>query len=56
VVVEPWTSCPVTLTDAIAAGTHRVLDPGGTFSCAVRATPWSRPSTLQNLLERKASK
>lgn len=56
VVVEPWTSCPVTLTDAITAGTHRILDPGETFSCAVRVTPWSRPSTLQALLERKASK
>ncbi len=55
-VVEPWTSCPVTLTDAIAAKTHRVLDPGETFSCTVRATPWSKPSTLSTLLERKGIK
>ncbi len=50
-VVEPWTSCPVTLTDAIAVKTHRVLNPGESFSCTIQATPWSRPSTLQNLLE-----
>jgi hypothetical protein len=53
VVVEPWTSCPVTLTDAISAKTHRVLNPGEIFSCTVKATPWSRPSALDDLLERK---
>ncbi|MGI8960643.1 MAG: DUF5107 domain-containing protein [Bryobacteraceae bacterium] len=52
-VIEPWSSCPVTLTDAIAAKTHRVLHPGGTFSCTVRATPWSSPASLQSLLERR---
>jgi galactose mutarotase-like enzyme len=56
VVVEPWTSCPVTLTDAIAQNTHRVLSPGQSFSCSVRATPWSKPSTLQTLLEAKGIK
>jgi hypothetical protein len=53
-VIEPWSSCPVTLTDAIAAKTHRVLDPGETFSCTVRATPWSSPATFETLLERRA--
>lgn len=52
-VVEPWTSCPVTLSDAVAAGTHRILHPGETFSCTVRATPWSGSGTLQTLLKRK---
>jgi hypothetical protein len=55
-VVEPWTSCPVTLTEAVAANTHRILEPGGSFSCTVRATPWSKPSTLQTLLETKGIK
>jgi galactose mutarotase-like enzyme len=51
-VVEPWTSCPVTLSDAVAAGTHRVLLPGEHFACKVRVTPWSEPETnLQKLLE-----
>jgi hypothetical protein len=53
VVVEPWTSCPVTLTDAIQAGTHRVLEPGGTFRCAVQATAWNAPTTLHQLLARR---
>jgi hypothetical protein len=52
-IIEPCTSCPVTLTDAIAANTHGVLNPRDIFSCAVKVTPWSRPSTLQNLLEKK---
>jgi hypothetical protein len=49
-VIEPWTSCPVTLSDAVAANTHRVLLPGQGFSCSVRATPWSGPETLEQLL------
>lgn len=53
-VIEPWSSCPVTLRHAIAAKTHRVLHPGETFSCTVRATPWSGPASLQTLLERRA--
>lgn len=48
--IEPWTSCPVTLSDAVAENTHRVLSPGQTFSCKVRATPWSSPDTLKQLL------
>jgi hypothetical protein len=49
-VVEPWTSCPVTLSDAVAASTHRVLEPGGHFECKVRASMWSSPATLSSLL------
>jgi hypothetical protein len=50
VVIEPWTGCPVTLSEAVAAKTHRVLNPGESFSCTVRATPWSSPATLLELL------
>lgn len=37
-VVEPWTSCPVTLHEAVDAGAHRVLRPGERFETAVRFT------------------
>jgi hypothetical protein len=49
-VVEPWTSCPVTLSEAVAASTHKVLEPGEQFACKVRVTPWSSPTTLRDLL------
>lgn len=39
-VIEPWTGVPVTLSEAVAAGTARVLEPGATFHSAVQATPW----------------
>ena len=49
-VIEPWTSHPVTLSEAVAAKTHRTLLPGDSFSCTVRATPWRAPMTLGQLL------
>jgi hypothetical protein len=49
-VIEPWTSCPVTLSEAVAEGTHRTLKPGEMFACRARATPWARPATLEELL------
>ncbi len=52
-VVEPWTSYPVTLSDAVAAGTHRILMPGGEFSCTIRVTPWRSPMTLSSLTKGK---
>ena len=48
---EPWTSCPVTLSDAVAQGTHRTLEPGGVFSCRVQATPWAAPVTIATLAQ-----
>ena len=38
-IIEPWTSCPVTLSEAQLAGTHRHLEPGELFRTSVRATP-----------------
>lgn len=55
-VIEPWTSCPVTLSEAVAANTHRVLAPGETFQCAVRSTPWRSPMTLSQLLDERGLK
>ena len=52
-VVEPWTSCPVTLSEAVAARTHRVLQPGETFSCTVRVTPWQGAGKLRDLLAQR---
>ncbi len=37
-IIEPWTSYPVTLSDAVEAGTHRHLGPGESFGTSVRAT------------------
>jgi len=49
-IAEPWTSMPVTLSEAVSARTHRVLRPGEQFSCQVRATPWDYPVDLRSLL------
>lgn len=49
-VVEPWTSQPVTLSDAVAARTHRVLTPGERICFKTRVTPWSSPATLDSVL------
>ncbi len=56
-VIEPWTSVPVTLSEACEAGTHRVLRPGESFHAAVKATPWidgeAGGAGLQALLARR---
>lgn len=51
--IEPWTSCPVTLSEAVAANTHRVLHPGERFACKIRATPWRHPESLEILLRER---
>ncbi len=51
--IEPWTSCPVTLSEAVAANTHRVLQPGERFASTIRATPWRHPNTLETLLKNR---
>lgn len=48
--IEPWTSVPVTLSEAVAAGTNRVLESGGRFDASVKATLWHGPDGLANLL------
>ncbi len=49
-VIEPWTSFPVTLSEAESAGTHRHLDPGESFRTSVRATPGNTGQTVEDLL------
>jgi hypothetical protein len=56
VIVEPWTSCPVNLPEAVARGTHRHLEAGETFSVEVRATIYSKPETCQQALERVSAR
>jgi galactose mutarotase-like enzyme len=51
--IEPWTSCPVTLSEAVAANTHRVLRPGERFACTIRATLWQHPESLEILLRER---
>jgi hypothetical protein len=53
-VVEPWTSFPVTLSDAVATGTHRVLLPGEQLVFKTRVTSWSVPDTLTTVLKKSA--
>jgi len=52
VIVEPWTSYPVHLADAVKQKTSRRLDPGQTFSVEVQATVYARPETWQEALQR----
>ncbi len=52
VIVEPWTSYPVLLAEAVRQKTSRRLDPGGKFSVEVRATLYAKPDTLQDALRR----
>ncbi len=52
VIVEPWTSCPVTLSEAVRQGTHRHLEPGEKFRVEVRATIFTKPETWQDALAR----
>jgi galactose mutarotase-like enzyme len=48
--IEPWTSIPVTLSDAVAAGTNRVLERGARFNANVKATVWRGAGGLEKLL------
>ena len=51
-ILEPWTSYPVTLSEAVRQGTHRRLEAGKTFSAEVRATVYAPPETWQEALKR----
>jgi len=56
VIVEPWTSMPVHLAEAVAQGTHRHLEAKETFSVEVHATIYSKPETCQLALDRLSSR
>lgn len=45
VIIEPWTSFPMTLAAAAEAGTSRLLAPGATFSAEIAVAPYRVPET-----------
>jgi hypothetical protein len=53
VIVEPWTSYPVTLSDAVKQNTHRRLEPGQTFQVEVQATIYAPPQTFEDVLRKE---
>ncbi len=52
VIVEPWTSYPINLAEAVRQRTNRHLEPGENFSVQVQATVYTRPETWQDALRR----
>jgi hypothetical protein len=54
IIVEPWTSYPNKLTDAVRQGTHRTLAPGERFSVEVAATVYGREEGYEGALRRLA--
>lgn len=52
VIVEPWTSCPVHLAEAVRRQTNRRLEPGESFSVEVHATIYAKPETWKDALQR----
>jgi hypothetical protein len=52
VIVEPWTSYPVNLAEAVRGGTSRVLEPGANFDVEVKATVYTRQESWEQALQR----
>jgi len=52
VIVEPWSSYPVQLSEAVRQKTRRLLEPGGAFSVRIRATICGAGETLEQALRR----
>lgn len=52
VILEPWTSYPVHLAEAVNQQTSCHLEPGETFSVEVQATIYAQPDTWQEALNR----
>jgi hypothetical protein len=52
VIVEPWTSYPVNLAEAVQNGAARRLGAGETFQTEVWATTYAPPETWQDALNR----
>ena len=52
VIVEPWTSYPVHLAEAVRGGTHRKLAPGEKFAAEVRATIYTKNESCEEALRR----
>jgi hypothetical protein len=52
IILEPWTSLPVNLAEAVRNKTNRSLAPGEKFSVEVSATIYAKPSSWKHALER----
>lgn len=52
VIIEPYTSYPVRLADAVAGKTHRSIAPDETFTINVAACVFHKPETYQDALAR----
>jgi hypothetical protein len=52
VIIEPWTSYPVHLADAVRARRHRVLEAGKVFDVTVTTTAYDAPETAEQALAR----
>src|SRR5438034_5475889 len=55
VILEPWTSFPVHLAEAVKQNTHRHLHPGEKFSLELLATIYAFPETWEDALKRVES-
>lgn len=55
VVIEPWTSRPVNLAEAVRQGTSRRLEVGSMFEVEIAATAFDRPDTWRDALARMQS-
>jgi hypothetical protein len=55
VIIEPWTSYPVNLSEAVRQGTARKLHAGERFSVEVSATVYTKPETWKDALRRVES-
>ncbi len=52
IILEPWTSYPVNLAEAVRNGSARRLGPGEKFTVEVRATVYTSPETWKEALAR----
>jgi hypothetical protein len=52
VIIEPWTSFPMTLASAAEAGTSKRLEPGSTFRAKVAMSPYRAPESYKHALAR----
>jgi hypothetical protein len=52
IIIEPWTSYPVNLADAVRRDTSRRLAPGETFAVELCATVYAKPETWRDALGR----
>jgi Domain of unknown function (DUF5107) len=52
IVVEPWTSRPMSLDQAVAAGLSRRLEAGTGFDIEIRVTPYRVPAGFEDALRR----